>query len=69
MNITEMTGLPTMEVKKPTGAELQSEYNYIFAQELTKKLLDKGLITEDEFKKISDKNLKTFFPFISRLMS
>ncbi len=51
-----------------TNEQLQREYNYILAEELTKKMLNKGLITEDEYKKIMKENRKTFRPFFAQLM-
>lgn len=56
------------DVPKPTNEEVQNEYDYFLAEQLTKKLLDKGLITEDEFEKIMTKNRKTFSPYISKIM-
>ena len=37
-----------VEASRPTDAELQNEYNYILAENFTKKLLEKGLISVDE---------------------
>lgn len=51
-----------------TNEQLQREYNYILAEQLTKKMLDKGLINEDEYKKIMKENRKTFRPFLAQLM-
>lgn len=56
------------DVPKPTNEEMQNEYDYFLAEQLTKKLLDKGLITDDEFEKIMAKNRKTFSPYISKIM-
>ena len=46
----------------------QNEYNYILAQQITKKLLAKGLITEAEFNKITVKNRESFSPLLGRIM-
>ena len=51
----------------PTDAELQNEFNYILAENFTKKLLEKGLISVDEFNKIMEKNRRTFSPFFARI--
>lgn len=56
------------DVPKPTNEEMQNEYDYFLAEQLTKKLLDKGLITDDEFEKIMVKNRETFSPYISKIM-
>lgn len=46
----------------------QNEYNYVLAQQITKKLLAKGLITEAEFNKITAKNRESFSPLLGRIM-
>ena len=56
------------DVPKPTNEEMQNEYDYLLAEQLTKKLLDEGLISSDEFDKIMEKNRKTFSPFISKII-
>lgn len=56
------------DVPKPTNDEMQNEYDYLLAEQLTKKLLDKGLISVDEFNKIMAKNRETFSPYISKIM-
>ena len=50
-----------------TEEEMQREYDYIRAEQLTKKLLSKGLISEDEFHKIMARNRQTFCPVLSAL--
>lgn len=56
------------DIPKPTNAEMQNEYNYILAEQMTRKLLDKGLISEAEFDKIMAKNRQSFSPYISKIM-
>lgn len=56
------------DVPKPTNEEMQNEYNYFLAEQLTKKLLDEGLITVDEFDKIMVKKRQSFSPFISKII-
>ena len=46
----------------------QNEYNYVLAQQITKKLLAKGFITEAEFNKITAKNRESFSPLLGRIM-
>lgn len=69
MNITQIkdtnAGMPA--VSRPSDAELQNEYNYILAENFTKKLLEKGLISLDEFDKIMVKNRESFSPFFARI--
>ena len=54
-------------IARPTDAELQNEYDYLLAENITKKLLEKGLISVDEFNKIMEKNRRTFSPLFSRI--
>ena len=70
MNVTQITGdgFKTVEIPSPSDDDMQNEYNYIFAGELTKRLLAKGLITEEEFAKIMEKNRRSFSPLISKIM-
>jgi hypothetical protein len=56
------------DVPKPTNDEMQNEYNYLLAEQLTKKLLDAGLITDDEFTRIMARNRRSFSPFISKVI-
>jgi len=57
-----------LNLSKPTDKELQNEYDYIFAEELTRKLFVEGLITEEEYEKIMRKNRHKFKPFLSKIM-
>ena len=64
-----------MHTEKNTGApspspeeKIQNEYNYILAQQITKRLLDAGLITKDEFNKITAKNRESFSSLLGRIM-
>ena len=56
------------DIPKPTNTEMQNEYNFILAEQMTRKLLGKGLISVDEFNKIMAKNRRSFSPYISRIM-
>ncbi len=56
------------DIPKPTNEEMQNEYNYILAEQMTRKLLDHGLISVDEFDKIMAKNRKSFSPYISKIL-
>lgn len=69
MYITTIKGADgsRVEASRPTDAELQNEYNYMLVENFTKKLLEKGLISVDEFNKIMEKNRRTFSPLFSRI--
>lgn len=71
MQVTKLTAGQIGVVPKKhqyTEEEMQREYDYIRAEQMTKKLLDKGLITEEEFDKITALNRKSFSPFLSEIM-
>ena len=53
---------------KYTEEELQQEYGYMLARQMTKKLLEKGLISDVEFHKITAKNRETFSPKLAAIM-
>ena len=53
---------------KFTQEELQREFNYIQAERITKKLLEKGLITDEEFNRITTENKRAFPTFLSPLL-
>lgn len=44
------------------------EFNYMQAERITKKLLERGLITEEEFEKIMAENKRTFPTILSPLL-
>ncbi len=70
MQVTQIAGseISYNDIPKPTDAEMQNEYNYIPAEQMTRKLLDKGLISDEEFDKIMAKNRLSFSPFISKII-
>ncbi|MGR5911101.1 SHOCT domain-containing protein [Bacillus pacificus] len=52
-------------LKRVSQEQLQREFDYIQAEKLLRKMLEKGLITEVEFNKIDALNRQTFYPFFS----
>lgn len=48
--------------------QLQREFNYIQAEKLLKRMLEKGLISEVEFNKITALNRQTFSPVLAKIM-
>lgn len=69
MNVTQITGdgLKLTQAEAISNAELQNEYEYLLAEQLTGNLLSSGLITEEEYEKIMIKNRASFRPFFSRI--
>ena len=55
--------------EKLSETALKNEHNYLVAEKLTKKLLEKGLITQAEYKKVMAKNRITFSPLLAEIMS
>lgn len=71
MQVTKIIGnqgIPNKEKHHYTEEELQHEYDYIRTEQMTKKLLDKGLITVDEFNKIMKLNQRIFSPNLVEIM-
>lgn len=71
MKVTKLDDVEAIQYKseKITEDELQNEHDYLVAESLTKKLLEKGLITQTEFEKIMAKNRITFPPLLAEIMS
>ena len=49
--------------------QLQNELNYTISVKLIQKMLDKGLISTEEYRKIDMLNRKSFKPNLACLMS
>ena len=60
--------LPTNTAKVFNEEELKKEYNYYLAQQLLNKLFESGMISEDKFNKITQKNRQTFSPYLAEIM-
>lgn len=58
----------SIELKKMSQEQLQREFDYIQAEKLLRKMLQKGLITEAEFNKIDALNRQSFSPFLEEIM-
>jgi hypothetical protein len=71
MKVTKFTDeqqKPISIKKVYTKEELQREYYYILAQKILKFILEKELISVDEFNKITEKNQQTFSPYLVEIM-
>ena len=71
MKVTKLEEVESIKYKaeKLTEASLQNEHDYLVAERLTKRLLEKGLLTQDEFDKVMAKNRKTFPPLLAEIMT
>ena len=70
MQVTKLTAEQMNATPKEhqyTEEEMQQEYDYIRAEQMTRRLLDKGLISEAEFHKIMTKNRQSFCPLLAHL--
>ena len=69
MNITQIQGaFQVREDVERTDEDLRREFNYIVAEQITRKLLEKGLITPGEFDSIMAENRRKFSPAIAGIM-
>ena len=71
MKITKLDDVDSIQYKseKITEDALQNEHDYLVAMKITKKLLEKGLISQDEYDKIMAKNRKTFSPLLAEILT
>ncbi len=69
MEVTK-NALVTVDVtpRRMTFDAMQKDFEYEMAQKLTKSLLDQGLISIDEYDRISALNRVKFSPFYGDLM-
>lgn len=67
--ITEPGLSPAPIKSRMTEEQLKGDYKYCMAQKLVKAMLEKGLISVDEFNKITERNRKTFSPYLAEIMS
>ncbi len=71
MKVTKLDDVDSIQYKSEKLSEtaLKNEHDYLVAETLTKKLLEKGFITQTEFEKIMAKNRITFSPLLAEIMS
>ena len=70
MQVTEVTPTTTQHtaLSQITHEQLQHEFNFLRAEHLTKTMLNRGLITPDEYRLIMIENMVTFPTFISQIL-
>ena len=64
-NVPVATPVPARAMTKEA---MQKDFDYEMAQKITKNLLDEGLISIDEYDRISALNAQKFSPFYGDLM-
>lgn len=67
--ITEQNQFPVPLKYQMTEEQMRKDYYYYLSQKIIKLMLDKGLITDDEWGKITEKNRQTFSPYLVEIMS
>ena len=60
--------IPNAVAHNITQDELQREFNYYKARKVLETMFMFGMISLDEFNKITEKNRQTFSPFLSEIM-
>lgn len=69
MEVTKNTPVAVdVAPRRMTLDAMQKDFEYEMAQKLTKSLLDQGLISIDEYNRISALNAQKFSPFYADLM-
>ena len=68
ITVEELKNWAENDLKHKAQMAYNGEGQYILAEQMTRKLLDKGLISEDEFAKIMAKNRQSFSPYISKII-
>jgi len=70
MQVTEVTSVttPSIALSRISQEQLQQEFNFLRAEHLTKTMLNRGLITPDEYRLIMAENKVTFPTFISQIL-
>ena len=52
-----------------TQEQLQGDFDYYIAQKMLEKLREQGLISDDEFNKITALNRRKFSPYLAEIMA
>lgn len=66
--ITEQNQFPVPLKYQMTEEQMRKEYYYYLAQKIIKSMLEKGLITDDEFNRIMKLNRQSFSPNLVEIM-
>lgn len=66
--ISDANSYPDSSKTKMTKEQMLRDYKYCMAQKLLKSMLDIGMISLDEFTKITKRNRQTFSPYLAEIM-
>ncbi len=64
----ETGNMPKPQVTPIKQEELQRDFDYMLAERFTKRMLQEGLISEEEYVSIMNKNRDNFSPSFSALI-
>lgn len=68
IKITEQNQVPVPLKYQMTEEQMRKDYYYYLSQKIIKLMLDKGLITDDEFHRIMKLNRQSFSPNLVEIM-
>ena len=57
-----------VHTERPSQEQLQREFSYLQAERITKKMLEKRLISIDEYDRIMAENRRVFSPFLAPII-
>lgn len=66
--VTDEPPISKIEPRRMTDEQMQRDMSFRFAQRITQELLEKGLISQGEFNKLSALNREKFCPYLAELM-
>ena len=58
-----------LHTERPSQEQIQIEFDYLQAERITKKMLEKGLISTDEYDSIMIENRRAFSPYLAPLLT
>lgn len=58
-----------IHTERPSQEQIQMEFDYLQAERITKKMLEQGLISTDEYSSIMIENRRAFSPYLAPLLT
>lgn len=58
-----------LHTERPSQEQVQMEFDYLQAERITNKMLEKGLISTDEYDSIMIENRRIFSPYLAPLLT
>lgn len=66
--VTDELPISKIEPRRMTDEQMQRDMSFRFAQKISQELLEKGMISQGEFDKLSALNREKFSPYLVELM-